>query len=780
MKLLTKMNSVFYRLFLSYAVLLLVTTIVIGATSYVFFTSSLNAEVEKVHARMLSHTADQLSGNLLGRAQKIYLEMATRPDILYFYNNPIAGNYAKMKTIADDLKGIVAMYPDTVDSVAVYFRDDKTILSSLQGVAFLNSVPDKIAASTDWIERMDRAGSPALWIETRSVPVNVRSTDGGTRLVTFVGTYPYNSTADTAKGYFAVNLKAEAFSGTIRSNDETDRGRQWIIDGAGQVIAYGNERTDGIAGGGDVALLQEIGAAGPGRGSLNRMLGGTEYLLTYTTLPDNGWRLIQATPVNEYNKNATAIQRTLLLICLAAVVIGLLLSQVLTFNMYSPLKTLLRKVRGMFEPAETNDQQSSRHENEYKLLDRIVAGVSLKMGELEMTVQENVPIIRHHLVSGLLNRNIASAGELEERLRLLGMSWPERWACAVIVRLDETGMEGLSVEDEQIILYNLVRELEQTGNIPLQCTAVTSSSREITAIAHADDRDERLLGTLVEKLFAYAAGHFRISLEAAWGDWVEDPLRLHESYAEAQAGLKYRYFMPERRFFPFSLSSARERSREELPEQLTESFAEALRARNADAVAASVSELVGRMEKDGLSAEYCHEVWKQWMNAYRMYVKEMNLKSSDVIAGESLERFQRIADIRQFRVWLLDAVEQTFLFVEERGKNRGSESVERVKTFVEANLAHDLSLQIVSERVHLHPRYFSQLFKEETGINFVDYVNKRRLEAAAQLIKTTDLTVERIAASVGFNTPAYFIKKFKEAYGVTPKTYKVNYTSSQP
>jgi AraC-like DNA-binding protein len=89
-----------------------------------------------------------------------------------------------------------------------------------------------------------------------------------------------------------------------------------------------------------------------------------------------------------------------------------------------------------------------------------------------------------------------------------------------------------------------------------------------------------------------------------------------------------------------------------------------------------------------------------------------------------------------------------------------------------------LSLQIVSERVSLHPRYLSQLFKEETGVNFVDYINRRRLEAAAQLIKTSDLNVEQIAGSVGFNTPAYFIKKFKEAYGVTPKTYKINYATS--
>ncbi|MEF3305911.1 helix-turn-helix domain-containing protein [Paenibacillus sp. GYB003] len=774
MKLLNKMNSVFYRLFFSYAALLLATTAAVGATSYVFFTSSLNAEVEKVHARMLSHTADQLSANVLGKAQKLYLDLATRADVRYFFDNPIPGHYAKMKGVADDLKAIAALYPDIVDSVAVYYRDERAVVSSLQGVSFLDSIPGKVAVSTDWIERADRADAPMLWIETRRVPVNVSSDGAGAELVTLVGAYPYNSAGRSAKGYYAVNLKADAIADLIRISDETDRGQQWIVDRSGHTIAFGNSRLGAMAEE-SAEPLREIGAAGQERGSLSRTLGGVDYLLTYTTLPYNGWRLIQATPVDDYNKNATAIQRTLLLICVAAIALGLIVSQALTLGMYSPLKSLLRTVKGMFEPSEP---PSGKHENEYKVLDRIVSGLSVKVGELEMTVQENVPIIRHHLVTGLLNSGIAGPEELAERLRLLKMSWPEPYSCALVVRLDDAGAQPLSVGDEQIVVYSLVRELEQAAECfaGCTCTAVAASSNEISAIVRAGEPNERLLAALAEKLFAYAEERFGVRPAAAWGRWVDRPLRLHESYADARTCWKYRYFMPERRLFAWPACTERENSRAELPERLTDEFAEALRARDGERVRSLVDELTERMGRDLLSADYCHEKWKQWVDAYRQYVKQMNLKLTDVVGEDSLDRFQRIANIRDFREWLLDAVRQTFRFVEERGRSRGSESVERVKAYVEANLGRDMSLQVVAECVRLHPRYLSQLFKEETGIGFVDYVNKRRLEAAAHLIKTSDLNVEQIAGTVGFNTPAYFIKKFKEAYGVTPKTYKFNYT----
>lgn len=774
MSLLTKMNSVYYRLFFSYAVLLLMTTAAVGATSYVFFTSSLNAEVEKVHSRMLSHTADQLSGNVLGKAQKLYLDLATRTDVRYFFDNPIPGNYAKTKSIADDLKGIAAMYPDIVDSVAVYYRNEQAVISSMQGVAFLDSVPGKVAVSTDWIERMNAADVPTLWIETRNVPVNANSGESGTELVTLVGAYPYNAAGKTAKGYYAVHLRADAFTDMIRSTDETDRGLQWIVDSAGHPIAVGNRNAQ-AAPADSAELLREVGAAKPERGSLKRTLGGIDYLLTYATLPYNDWKLIQATPVDDYNKNATAIQRTLVLICIAAIGIGLIVSQMLTLGIYGPLRSLLRTVKGLFE---TPDPHNGKHENEFKTIDRIVSGLSVKMGELELTVQENEPIIRHNLVSGLLNRSIASSEELAERLRLLKMSWTEPYSCAVLFRLEAALPNARSVEDEQIIVYNLVRELERAGEPEASITAIASSSNEISGIVRAEEKDETLLRRIAERLFAYAEDRFRIRPAAAWGGWVESPLAVHESYADAKTALAYRYFMPERRLFPHSEFGPRQRSGEEIPESLTDVFAEALRSRDPERVRSAVFELTERMERDCLSADYCHEKWKQWVGAYRQYVKDMNLKPADVLDGELLDNFQRISNIVQFRDWLLGAAEQTFRFVEERTRNRGSEAVERVKAFVETNLGQDVSLPVVAEHVCLHPRYLSQLFKEETGVNFVDYVNKRRLEAAARLIKTSDLNVEQIAGRVGFNTTAYFIKKFKEAYGVTPKTHKFNYTAS--
>lgn len=100
--------------------------------------------------------------------------------------------------------------------------------------------------------------------------------------------------------------------------------------------------------------------------------------------------------------------------------------------------------------------------------------------------------------------------------------------------------------------------------------------------------------------------------------------------------------------------------------------------------------------------------------------------------------------------------------------------IENTKNYISKNLAEDLSLNSVAEKIFISPQYLSKVFKDETGMNFVDYVTQTRMEKAKELLTSTTENIETIAEKVGYNTPHYFIKKFKERYGVTPRNYRQN------
>jgi two-component system response regulator YesN len=97
--------------------------------------------------------------------------------------------------------------------------------------------------------------------------------------------------------------------------------------------------------------------------------------------------------------------------------------------------------------------------------------------------------------------------------------------------------------------------------------------------------------------------------------------------------------------------------------------------------------------------------------------------------------------------------------------------MERIRRFIQENIK-DITLQAVADNVNLHPVYVSNLFKQETGENFSNYVLRLRMEKVVQMLKYKDLRISQIAHEIGYQKPQYFIKLFKSQYGMTPQEYK--------
>ncbi|MZQ86357.1 response regulator [Paenibacillus sp. 5J-6] len=100
------------------------------------------------------------------------------------------------------------------------------------------------------------------------------------------------------------------------------------------------------------------------------------------------------------------------------------------------------------------------------------------------------------------------------------------------------------------------------------------------------------------------------------------------------------------------------------------------------------------------------------------------------------------------------------------------EPVEKAKTYIEQHLADDLTLGVVAGEIYLNPSYFSNLFKIQTGENFLNYVTRIRMDKARELMQDRVLKLNEIANKVGYQNPKYFTKLFKEYYGSTPTDYR--------
>ncbi|RGY97515.1 AraC family transcriptional regulator [Clostridium sp. AM58-1XD] len=95
------------------------------------------------------------------------------------------------------------------------------------------------------------------------------------------------------------------------------------------------------------------------------------------------------------------------------------------------------------------------------------------------------------------------------------------------------------------------------------------------------------------------------------------------------------------------------------------------------------------------------------------------------------------------------------------------------------NYQSELLLEDVAGQFHLHPNYFSRLFRIQTGTTFRDCLRNVRIEKAKELLIHSSCKISQIAQSVGYQDIAHFNRAFKDLTGTSPSHYRKVFSDVQ-
>ena len=96
----------------------------------------------------------------------------------------------------------------------------------------------------------------------------------------------------------------------------------------------------------------------------------------------------------------------------------------------------------------------------------------------------------------------------------------------------------------------------------------------------------------------------------------------------------------------------------------------------------------------------------------------------------------------------------------------------QIHNYIDSNFCMDITIQEISEKYYINPSYMSQLFRKEIGVTFTDYVTKKRMEYAKELLRDETKKTVDIAQKCGYNDYFYFIRSFKKYAGISPGQYR--------
>lgn len=150
-----------------------------------------------------------------------------------------------------------------------------------------------------------------------------------------------------------------------------------------------------------------------------------------------------------------------------------------------------------------------------------------------------------------------------------------------------------------------------------------------------------------------------------------------------------------------------------------------------------------------------------------------------VPAPERLSRLLEELCAAKRQIPVQNAVQDALLLLALRevtaGVTAGSRTVlERVTAYVEAHLSEPLTADDVAAALHYHKDYLTRVMREHTGLPLKEYINRRKLETACVLLRTSAYPVSVIAGMLGYDDANLFTKFFRYHRQLTPTQYRAS------
>lgn len=137
-----------------------------------------------------------------------------------------------------------------------------------------------------------------------------------------------------------------------------------------------------------------------------------------------------------------------------------------------------------------------------------------------------------------------------------------------------------------------------------------------------------------------------------------------------------------------------------------------------------------------------------------------------------LHKINQSKDFYTLKNWCISELAIFTDTMRETKKTQVSALIKKAIQYIHQNFKQDVRLKDVAETVQVSPQYFSKMFKDEVGVNFIEYLTQLRMNKAKEMLTFSNKTIKEICFEIGYNDPNYFSRLFKKHVGVSPTEFE--------
>ncbi|GGD97628.1 PDC sensor domain-containing protein [Paenibacillus nasutitermitis] len=607
------------------------------------------------------------------------------------------------------------------------------------------------------------------WIDTRmGLQVNERFTKP---VITVICPF-MQSTGNSLGGAIIIYFDASELSRLLTLPPEYPSSSMFIANRDGNILMHSNPDAIGNRLNNDIVQeLNSLSNSGgsdddfPAIGKYTADLEGERRLIYTLPSGTKAWNYIISIPMDALTSKPRQTLYTILLISLALILIAIFIALKASRNIYEPVQRLAGKL--------SKGQTEGRVGDEIQWLDHFVSRVM----EQNQKLSEEAAAYFAHMENYRLHQLLLGNPQDSASMTGWAAGQGEAHYALFLIETDQLMLDKTYSRTDQYLFFYCIQNIAQEvlrlhSLIPHILTMHPGLFAVLIPMAHPPGNE--LLRTYGNEMLSAFRRHlpFPVFIAASHSSFgIPD---VHDAYIEAVRALRYRFLLGDKETILMNALEPRLAFQVDVLYEQEAKICAALQAWRIEE-ALETFDLLTETMKDG------YEMTREFVTGFftRLFaslIKAAKHQQNKAISPETIEPLllslaeqPTISDMNHYFKTVIIPL------LTPKPEDQTAEKiriVQEVLDYIHARYDQDISLQLCSDLVHIHPVQLSRIFKQIVEEKFVDYVIAYRMRKATEMLDNPTIKLQDIAEKLRYTSVQNFIRTFKKTTGVTPGQYR--------
>lgn len=751
-----------YR-FLLIAILLLVT--IFSYITYSFLSSNLYEDAKNEKQGILNNSKDTID-LMLGEVYKEVIGMSVDYELQGFIQNPDIKQSNNVTYIVSRLNSIKNSNP-FIHSIYLYMGKNNIILTSEEGWWNTYDFYDM-----DWKNFFTEKSGDFIYTDERTVETLDKKRES---VISFIRPLPSNSADNLNQNAFVVNIYVKDIEQILSKSLGKDEGYAYILDqGNGTIVKYGNvSQKPGIKN--SDFNINPINQ----KDELKDNLQEGKLVIFKTSSNFNKWDYIVLIPKNSLLSKTSRAKMVFVIFYSLSIILAVFSTFIILKGMYTPLRKFIQKIENKI-CTMNNLQIKRKNQNEIEFIDECFNGLLSINRKMEEKIRNESITLFESICENIFLGDTSRIQELNEN-DVKGFSFSNFKILIVMIDSLNVHLKESLRQYWRSVVHKILELCKESLLHNSNLIAVKFNDDKIVLIIEPKVKDNKEyneeLFTVVKEVQKKLKNELNVSTTLALSDRNSGIKNLYRAYKQAQYALRNRFIEGAGSILDFNIVKNSKNVFYGFDKQKEEIFINNLRNENVSEAKIIFKKLCYEVRKsENLKYESVFKFLNDIVHLIHFVMEEKRAKMENLSyntlrlkLNKVMETSETIDEAEDSITGLLDEIITTEKSIISSDTN---EITNKIIKYIDKNFDKEINLSKLAAEVFLSPSYLSKLFKQETGYSYMQYLTKKRVQKAKEMLQNPDYKISDVARELSCGNVQNFIRMFKIYEGMTPGQYR--------